>query len=99
MAETTLITVPPMSFNASLGTTVEFMCTTRDEAGIGITWLVEGANRSTYSTSTEDNVGSLRIQAIAENDGAEVVCRVVTSQDVIKRSEPAVLRVQGQMSH
>ena len=46
----TLIIDPPMSYNASLGEVVEFCCIPVDEEAIGVTFLVTGADRSTYNS-------------------------------------------------
>ncbi len=95
-----LISVPPESFNASLGREAIFTCVIHENVS-DVLWIVRGVQRSEYTQTFSDDVTTavLMIPAVAEeHDGAEVVCKVFTLGGATEESEPAILRVQGMCS-
>ncbi len=94
-----LISVPPKSFNASLGGEAIFTCVIHESVST-VAWIVRGVERSAYTQNFIDDITAvLMIPAVAEeNDGAEVVCKPFTNEGATEESEPVILRVQGMCS-
>ena len=89
----------PTSVNVTFGSTVTFSCSVI--AGM-VTWEVNGSQLSELNapdiseTLAPRNTFSLHIPATEEYNNTVVVCSVALIRGENLRSDPAVLRVQGE---
>ena len=87
----------PTSFNATLGSTATFNC---GASSGSVGWIINGSFLShqitpDITTSGGGTTSSLHVPAIEKYNNMNMTCIVFTIHNVLLRSGPVVLRIQG----